>query len=97
MRERTPVINPHADGCAVRVWVVPRASRTEIVGRHGDALRVRVADAPEAGKANVAVAKLLAQHTGALSAFVVGGLRSRRKTVVLVGVDVEAAISALLG
>jgi uncharacterized protein len=47
-------------GIEVRVKVVPGASRDEVVGILGERLKVRTATAPEAGKANKAVAKLLA-------------------------------------
>ncbi len=45
----------------LRVKVVPNASRTAVAGVLGDALKVTVAQPPEAGKANQAVAQLLAQ------------------------------------
>lgn len=45
----------------LRVKVVPGASRSEIAGWIGGSLKVRVAAPPEKGKANRAVAELLAQ------------------------------------
>ena len=49
------------DGCALlSVKVVPGASRDKIVGVLGDALKVTTSAAPEKGKANTAIAQVLA-------------------------------------
>ena len=53
-----------AAGIELRVKVVPGARRDEVVGLLGDRLKVRTAAPPEDGKANKAVAKLLAGHFG---------------------------------
>lgn len=53
---------PESDLLHVRVQ--PRARRNEVLGWQGPALRVRVTAAPEAGKANRAVAELLAAALG---------------------------------
>jgi uncharacterized protein len=76
----------------LRVRVQPRASRSEIVGWRADgALSVRVAAPPVEGRANAAVAALLA---GALdlrpSAITVErGARGRDKLVRVEGVTLE--------
>jgi uncharacterized protein (TIGR00251 family) len=44
----------------LRLKVVPGASRDQIAGILGDRLKIRTATAPEGGKANKAVAALLA-------------------------------------
>ncbi|MSR18726.1 MAG: excinuclease ABC subunit UvrC [Phycisphaerales bacterium] len=75
------------DGSTVRVKVVPRASRNEIAGFLGDCLKVRVSAAPEDGKANVAVALLLAQ-TFAVSVTMVtlqSGATQARKVFKVIG------------
>jgi uncharacterized protein len=79
-------------GRLLRVRVQPRASRSEIVGWRADGtLSVRVAAPPVEGRANAAVAALLA---GALdlrpSAITVErGARGRDKLVRVEGVTVE--------
>ena len=60
MQELPPFARKVTGGIEVRVKVVPGASRDEVVGILGERLKVRTAMAPEAGKANKAVAKLLA-------------------------------------
>lgn len=48
----------------IRVKAVPGASRDRIAGQLGDRLKVCVAAAPEGGKANAAIASLLADALG---------------------------------
>lgn len=45
----------------LNVKVVPGASRNRVAGRYGDGIKVQVAAAPEKGKANAAVAQVLAE------------------------------------
>lgn len=54
---------PMDAGSEIAVRVTPKASRNA-VKQDGDVLRVYVTVAPEGGKANVAVAKLLAKSMG---------------------------------
>ncbi len=80
-------IEHHPEGSLVTVWAVPRASRTEIVGLHDGALRVRLAAPPEAGKANRELATILKTTSGAAAVELLSGSTSRKKTLVLRGVD----------
>jgi uncharacterized protein (TIGR00251 family) len=82
-------------GTLVRVLVVPNASRTEVVRRHGDAIRVRVTAPAEGGKANRAVARLLADRCGAGVELVTGA--SSRHKVFLVAARQPADLEACLG
>lgn len=52
------------DGAVIAVKVVPGASRDRVVGVLGDCLKIVTAAAPEKGKANAAVADLLAATLG---------------------------------
>ena len=53
-----------AGGAVIAVKAVAGASRDRIVGVLGDALKVTTAAAPEKGKANRAIAAMLAQALG---------------------------------
>lgn len=84
-------------GVRVDVLVVPNASRSVIVGPHGDRIKIRVSAPPERGKANKELTKLLKDATGAAAVDVVLGSNSRRKTVDLCGVRIDAVAEALAG
>jgi uncharacterized protein (TIGR00251 family) len=68
-------------GALLPVRVQPRASRDEIAGWQGEVLRVRVTAAPADGRANRAVAGLLAAAAGVPRSGIVlvRGARSRDK------------------
>ena len=57
-------IRPVPAGAILSVKVVPGASRDRIAGVLGDALKVATSTAPEKGKANAAVAGILAEALG---------------------------------
>ncbi len=80
-------IEHHPDGSLVTVWAVPRASRTEIAGLHDGALRVRLAVPPEGGKANRELQTILKTTSGAAAVELISGATSRKKNLVLRGVD----------
>ena len=88
-------MHAHPDGATVTVWVVPGAARRELGGVHGDALKVRVSAPPEGGKANAAVAEVIAEATGAVVTLI-RGARSRRKTFLAAGTTTDALVRALV-
>jgi uncharacterized protein len=73
----------------ITVAVSPGAKRTELVGRHGDGWKARVTAPPEGGRANAALADLLADALGVRreQVTVVAGRASRRKIVEIEGLD----------
>jgi uncharacterized protein (TIGR00251 family) len=79
------------------VRVTPRARRDEVAGWQDGMLRVRVSAPPLEGKANVAVAKLLAKSLGVPThdIAIVRGEKSREKHVVVEGLS-EQEIRARL-
>jgi uncharacterized protein (TIGR00251 family) len=87
------VVTAEGKGVVVAVHAQPGAGRTELVGRHGDALKIRVAVPPERGRANDALAKLLAETFGVKAAAVrvVSGETSRSKRFQVDGIDLETA------
>ena len=76
----------------LHVHAQPGAGRTQITGRHGDALKIRVAVPPEHGRANDALAKVLADVFGVAAAGVsiTAGEKSRTKHFRVVVEDVDA-------
>jgi len=86
------------DGTIISVRAVPRAGRNQIDGIVEDSLRVRLAAAPVDGAANAALIDLLAHRFDISKSriSIVSGERSRRKRVLLRGVD-ESSVRATLG
>lgn len=90
-------IRPTPTGVCLELHVQPGASRTEVAGLHGDRLKLRIAAPPVEGKANDAVIEWIAGRCGVPRARVriMRGAGSRRKSVEIEGVTVEAVRGAL--
>ena len=73
----------------LELHVQPGASRTEFAGKHGDRIKVRVAARAVDGGANQALIEFLAGYYGVprRNVRIAAGLKSRRKRVVIEGVD----------
>jgi uncharacterized protein (TIGR00251 family) len=83
----------------LKLRIVPNARRSEVVGAHGDAIKVKVQAPPVDGKANEALCEFLAEQlqVPARSIEIVGGGKSRDKTVAIADLDAEVARQRLLG
>ena len=91
MIEATP------DGVVIAVRVIPRAARSGLAGRRGDALLVRLQAPPVEGAANDALIEVLAKalQVPKRAISIVAGDRSRRKRVLVVGIDATTAATRL--
>jgi uncharacterized protein (TIGR00251 family) len=93
-------IEVDSDG-AVLLWlhVQPGAARDGVVGPHGDALKVKVSAPPERGRANAALARLVARDLGVRPSDVevVAGRSGRRKRVRVQGADPDRVRAWLAG
>ena len=79
-------------GAIIPVKVVPGSSRDRVVGVLGDSLKIATSAAPEKGKANAAVAKILAKALGvdARSVQLVSGPTNPRKEFTIAGWTADA-------
>ena len=82
----------------IRIKAVPNASRDAIAGMLGDRLKVCVSAPPEGGRANGAIAALLARELGVRPAQVeiIAGHTGPDKVVRVTGCD-PARVRSLLG
>jgi uncharacterized protein len=87
----------HGGGCRLRVKVRPGAREEAILGPHGGALRISVIAPPERGKANRAVAALLARRLGlpVSRIQIVSGLTAPGKTIQVEGLSAREVLSRL--
>jgi uncharacterized protein len=83
---------PCADGVVLRVIVQPRASRSEPAGIQQGALKLRLTAPPVEGAANEECIRLLAKllDVPASRLRLISGHKSRRKTIVISGVDISS-------
>ena len=94
----TDLFDVQKDGSVVlRVHVQPGAGRTLVRGRYGDALKVSVGAPPQGGRANKAVAELLAEILGVKGDAVslVGGETNRAKRFQVKGLEVDDVVERL--
>ena len=84
-------------GVVVPVKVVPGASRDRVVGVLGGSLKVATSAAAEKGRANAAVAKLLAValHVDARSVELVAGAAAPRKEFRVTGLSASEVVQRL--
>ena len=91
-------LRPVEGGVALPVKAVPGASRSRVVGVLGDCLKVAVSAPPEKGKANAAIAEILAESLGVgrRNVALLSGPSNPRKEFLVIGLTVEE-IRARLG
>ncbi|PIP08613.1 MAG: YggU family protein [Syntrophobacteraceae bacterium CG23_combo_of_CG06-09_8_20_14_all_50_8] len=84
-------IKETADGVIFTIQVLPRSSKCEVVGVQGDYLKIKIIAPPVDGRANEECLRFLADVLGVKKAQVsiVGGLKSRKKTVAIRGLKKE--------
>lgn len=92
-------LEPHAEGSVLPVRAHAGARRNEAGGEHDGALRVAVTQAPEKGKANKAIAALLAKLLDVRKSDVelLSGETSSQKRFLIRGLAVEELQSRLAG
>jgi uncharacterized protein len=85
------ILHETARGTTLRVYVQPKASRNELVGIHEGTLKVRLTAPPVEGEANKECAKFLAKllNIPKSRVEVVQGHKSRRKTILILGITGE--------
>ncbi len=90
-------LSPTPAGVLVPVHVQPRASKDRVVGDHGGALKVAVTAPPEGGRANDAVAEVIAEALGLAKSRVSlsTGPSSRSKTFLVAGLPAGEVASRL--
>ena len=76
-------------GSVISVKAVPGASRDKVVGVLGDCLKVATSSAAEKGRANVSIAKTLANALGVpkRDVQIVGGMTNPRKEFQVTGLS----------
>lgn len=94
-------IEPHAEGAVLVVRAQPGASRDQLRGTEQGLLKVCVTQAPEKGKANQAIAALLAKKLGLRRSQVelLSGTTARQKRFLVRGVlaaELEARLRKAL-
>jgi uncharacterized protein (TIGR00251 family) len=79
------------DGVLLPVQAQPKARRAGVVGLHGGRLKVAVTEAPEKGKANEAIAEVLAEALSLRPAQVqlARGATSTKKVFLISGIALE--------
>ena len=92
-----PWLRAHGEELRLAVLVQPKSSRNEIAGEVEGRLKIRLTAPPVEGKANKALVKFLAKKLGVAGSRVtiVGGLKSRRKDLVVQGIGLEEAAQKL--
>jgi uncharacterized protein len=92
-------LSVHENGTIVPVLAQPGAKRSAILGERAGLLRIAVTAAPEKGKANAAIAALLAEGLGCRSSRIalISGETSRQKRFLVEGLTTDELRQKLAG
>ncbi|HEV3163740.1 MAG TPA: DUF167 domain-containing protein [Isosphaeraceae bacterium] len=92
-------LTAHPEGTILAVRAQPGSRKEAILGEHAGALRVAVQAAPERGKANAAIARLLADACGCRvsQVMLLSGDTTREKRFLLAGVTPDVLRQRLAG
>lgn len=94
-----PWLLEQKNGCLIRFWIQPNASKCEVIGPHGDSgrLKVKIAAPPVDGAANEELVHFLKTKLKLPKAQieVIRGQTSRQKDVFCQGLTSDQIISAL--
>ena len=84
-------LRAHAQGVVLAVHAQPGARKNAVLGERAGAVRVAVSAAPEKGKANAAIARVLAEALGCKPSQVgiLSGETSREKSFLITGLNPE--------
>lgn len=95
------MIEPHAKGCVLKIRAQPGARRAGVVGVHAGMLKVAVTAPADRGRANDAIADVLAEAIGVKRSQVelISGPTHREKKFLIRGaqsVEIERKVHRLL-
>jgi hypothetical protein len=84
------MVEKTADGCLLKVTIVPRAARNEIIGLYGETLKIKIKSPPADNKANAELIDFLARTLAIAKnkVTILRGLTGRKKIVKCIGNDV---------
>lgn len=90
-------LKPLNNGVQISVLIQPRASRSRLIGEHDGRLKIQLAAPPVDGEANEALVELLCDilQLPRRRILITSGLASRRKVVLVQGVDSTMVHSTL--
>lgn len=92
-------VGQHAGGAILPVRAQPGARRNAILGERAGALRIAVTAAPEKGRANDAIAAVLAEALGVKGSQVaiLSGATARAKRFLVAGLTADELMAKLQG
>jgi len=86
-----------AAGITIPCYVQPRSSREAVVGVHDGALKIALTAPPVEGQANAALCRFIGKtlHLPKAAVQLASGQSSRRKIILVTGIDIASAADLL--